>query len=160
LALRATTFAAVGAAPSTAVGGRIGASARWDWFQVVAELRKQLSASQSLSGGGSARASLIAVSLAPCFARESFALCALGDLGSMRAEGADVADPVVHQLLHVAAGARAELSPRIVNRLHLLLSLEASKSLVPLTLRLREREVWRTPPASFAASLGLELKLQ
>ncbi|MET0790445.1 MAG: hypothetical protein ABW061_02900 [Polyangiaceae bacterium] len=49
-AARAAWFGALGAAPSMAVGGRLGGSLRSDWFYFVAELADQLPASRPAFG--------------------------------------------------------------------------------------------------------------
>ncbi len=156
VALRASAFSTLGVAPSLAFGASVGAGVRSGWFEFVAELNDQFAASRSVNGG-KAQAALIDGTLAPCWTARWFAGCALFHAGSLRTVGIGVQSPLVQHSLYLLAGARAEVDPVIVGPLRLLANLDMLKSLTPVALRLDEQEVWKTPLASFGASLGLEV---
>jgi hypothetical protein len=155
--LRAGAFSALGVAPSLAFGARVGGGVRSDWFELVAELSDQFAAKRGVPGG-TAQASLIDGTLAPCWTARWFAACALFDAGSLRTVGSGVQSPLVQHSLYLSGGARAEVDPVIVGPLRLVVNLDVLKSLTPVTLRLYGEEVWKTPFASLAASLGLEVR--
>ncbi|HEY5372680.1 MAG TPA: hypothetical protein VIK01_03300 [Polyangiaceae bacterium] len=160
IGLRAGVFSSLGVAPALAAGFRVGASARRDWFDLTAEFSEQLEASRTASDGGSVIGSLAEGTLAPCFAPNALAACALLNLGSLKSQGKDVPQPVNHRSLYAALGARLELSPQLFDKLYLLVNADAFKSLTPITLRLHGADVWHTPFVSIAGSLGLELRFQ
>ncbi len=157
VALRAGAFSALGVAPSLAVGLRAGFGVRSEWFELVAELSDQFAANRSVDGG-TAQASLLDGTLAPCWTARWFAGCALFNAGSLRTVGSGVQSPLVQRTLYLSAGARAEADPVIVGPLRLLANLDLLKPLTPVTLRLYGQQVWKTPSASLAASLGLEVR--
>jgi hypothetical protein len=159
LALRLSGFGALGIAPALAFGLRAGGAVRVDWFELVVEFDDQFAATRGFAAG-SAEVSLQGGVLAPCWIRAWYAACATLELGSLRASGSGVQNPAVERTTYFAAGARTELSPKLIGHLHGLLTIEATKSLVPVALRLREREVWSTPFASVSGALGLELRFQ
>jgi len=160
LGLRASVFGSVGVAPALAAGFRFGLSMRHDWFELIGEFSDQLAASRDASEGGTVRVSVQAGSLVPCFALGAFAGCAVFDVGSLKAEGIDVAQPVEQRLLSLAVGARAELEPHLFDQLYGFINVDALKSLTPVTLRLRGENVWQTPFASILGSVGMEWKFQ
>jgi hypothetical protein len=156
-ALRAGAFSVLGVAPSLAFGARVGGGVRSDWFELVAELSDQFAANRSVNGG-TAQASLLDGTLAPCWTARWFAGCALFNAGSLRTVGSGVQSPLVQRSLYLSAGARAEVDAVIVGPLRLLANLDVLKSLTPVTLVLYGQEVWKTPFASLGASLGLEVR--
>jgi hypothetical protein len=158
-ALRVSGFGAFDAAPSLAVGARLGGSVRSEWFRVVVELEDQLSASRSAPLGGKVQTSLLDASVAPCAAWRSFAGCALFEMGSLRAEGSGIDSPLVQRSLYMAAGVRFEIAPELAQNLRLLVSVETLKTLTPVTLRLLSADVWKTPFLAVAGGLGLELQI-
>jgi hypothetical protein len=160
IGLRAGVFGSFGVAPALAAGFRLGASVRRDWFELTAEFSDQLEASRTAGDGGSVIGSLAEATLAPCFAPNVLAACALLNLGSLKSRGKDVPQPVNQRSLYAALGARVELSPQLFDNLHLLVNADVLKSLTPITLRLRGEDIWHTPFVSLAASLGLEWRFQ
>ena len=158
IAFRAAGFGALGVAPATAFGVRLGVSFGWRWFRLVTEFADQLPASRAADGGGRAKASLLAGSLAPCFVQAPFAACARLDVGALRTEGTGIADPSKQSSAYVALGGRLEYSPIIAGKLHLLVNADVLRSLTPVTLRLRGEQVWKTPALSLAGGLGLEVQ--
>jgi hypothetical protein len=159
IGLRAGVFSSLGVAPALAVGFRVGANVRRDWFELGAEFSDQLEASRAASDGG-VIGSLAEGMLAPCFTSHALAACGLLNLGSLKSQGKDVPQPVNHRSLYGALGARLELSPQLFDKLYLLVNGDALKSLTPITLRLHGEDVWHTPLVSLAASLGLEWRFQ
>ncbi|HTA93259.1 MAG TPA: hypothetical protein VK745_26960, partial [Polyangiaceae bacterium] len=162
VALRVAAVGALGATPGLAFGARVGGGVRSAWFELVAELSDQFAADRSVPGG-IVQVSLLDGGLAPCWAASWFAGCALVNAGSLRVVGIGAQPPlVVRHLLDLSAGLRAEVDPVLVGPLRLLVNLDVLKSLTPVALEFYglgyRQEVWRTPAASLAASLGLELR--
>lgn len=158
-AVRAGVFGALGAAPYPAFGLRVGGSWRQNWLSLVVELTDQFSASHAAAEGDSVAASLIGGTLAPCAVWRSLGGCALLEVGSLKAQGIGVNEPVVARSLFVQGGARFEFTPTLVGPLRLLFNVDALKTFTPLTLRLHNQDAWRTPFASGEAGLGLELQI-
>lgn len=157
--VRAGAFTAFGAAPATAFGWRADVGAHAAWFKILAEFTDQFPASSNVLGA-SARASLVAGSLVGCFAPSAFAACALGRVGAFRSVGAGIINPSSQTSVDAALGARLEYAPTLYRSVHLLLQVDALKSLTPITLRLRNEDAWHTPPLSVALGLGLALQFQ
>jgi len=158
VALRATGFAALGSAPKPAVGVRLGAGYRVDWFSVSAEFADQLPVSRAVSGGGSARASLLSAALVPCVTGRWAAACALVSVGSLTTEGEQVPAPFRQHTAQVNAGARLEYAPELSRNLRLLVDVDVLKPLVPVTLRLQNTDVWSTPFFTGAVGVGLQVQ--
>ena len=154
---RVGTFTATGVAPSLAFGLRAGIGVRRDWFQLVAEYGHQFTARHD-GGRGGVQASLDQGSLAPCFAARWLAACAILNVGALSAEGRGVAEPLKSRTLYAALGTRLEATPELVAHLRLLLSVDAFRSLTPVTLRLRGESIWATPLVSAALGIGLQLQ--
>jgi len=157
IALRAAGFVALGSAPKPAAGLRLGAGYGVDWFSISAEFADQLAVSRAVSGG-SARASLLSVSLVPCVTGRWAAACALVSVGSLMTEGEQVPAPFRQHTAQVNVGARLEYAPALSRSLRLLVDVDLLKPLVPVTLRLQSTDVWRTPFFSGAVGLGLEVQ--
>jgi hypothetical protein len=158
-AVRGALFGALGAAPSTALGGRLGGSVRSEWFYFAFELADQLPASRSAPFGGNVQTSVLDVALLPCAAWHMLAGCALFQAGSLRAKASGVDSPVTAHSLYLAAGVRVEISPELGRHLRLLVNVDALRALTPVTLRLLSGDVWQTPALSGAAGAGLEWQI-
>ena len=161
IGLRATAFGVVGAAPALAFGWRVGPSMQWAWFKLSAEFAEQFSASSGEQPlGGSAKTSLLEGKLVPClaFGQNLLAACALLSVGALRSEGQGIINPSKQNTLNVTLGGRFEYTPRLAGPLHLLLNTDVSRSLTPITLRLRGETVWKTPFLSATLGAGVELR--
>lgn len=156
--VQAGAFSSLGVAPSLALGFRVAVGARVRWFQLLAEFADQLPATRATELSGSVRASLYQGTLAPCFVHGDWAGCGLIQLGSLQSEGRGVSNPATKSLLYAALGARLEFTPRLIGHLHLVVDADASKSLTPVTLRLRDQTAWQTPFVSGALGIGLAVQ--
>jgi hypothetical protein len=155
IALRVGGFAALGAAPALAFGFRVGASASWGWVRLLTEFADQLPASKTVDHVGGARASQLSATFAPCAAQQTVAACALLNIGSLHVQGTEILDAASEHLLNVTLGVRFEYSPTLFGRLRLLTSLDIDKSLTPITLRVHDQVIWKTPVVWPVLGLGL-----
>ena len=160
LAARASFFAALGSAPALAFGYRLGLDLQRDQFRLAAEFSQQLSASKALEAGGRARASLLAGTLAPCFASETLGGCGLLSLGTLQTRGEGIMLPASQSTFYAALGARFEYTPRLLGKFELLLQFDALKPLTPVSLRVAGAEVWHTPIFTFAAGYGFRFRFR
>jgi hypothetical protein len=158
-AARAAWFGALGAAPATALGGRLGGSLRSDWFYFVAEFTDQLPASRAALGAAKVDTSLLHLAVLPCAAWHFLAGCGFFQVRSLRARGLGIDSPVTEYSLYLATGVRLEIMPELARHLRLLVNVDAVKTLTPVTLRLLSGDVWQTPVASGAAGVGLEWQI-
>ncbi len=158
ITVQAGVFSTLGVAPALAAGFRIAVGARWSFFQLLGEFADQLPATHDAGPGGSVRAALNQGTLAPCVVHDAWAGCGLIQIGSLQSEGIGVSNPATKSLLYAALGARLEFTPRLIEDLHLVLAADASKSLTPVTLRLRDQEAWKTPFVSGALGIGLAVQ--
>jgi len=160
LAVRSTLFADLGTAPALAFGWRLGFDLGRSGYRLGAEFSQQLPASKDLPEGGSARASLLSGTLAPCLASATLAGCGLLSLGALQTRGEGIENPVSDSTFYAAIGARLEYSPRLAGQLRLLTQLDALKPLTPVSLHVQGEEVWHTPFLAFAAGIGLRLRFR
>ncbi len=159
LTVRASGFAAWDIAPAPASGVRAGVGLRFTQLAVTLEASDQFAANRVLDTG-SAEASLLAGSIAPCFVNDWLGACALFRVGSLRTVGRGIQNPLAQRTLYVATGARLEAAPAVTEWLRVLVDVDAEKSLEPVTLRLYGIEEWKTPFLGISASLGLELRFR
>ena len=80
-------------------------------------------------------------------------------MGSLRAEGSGVDNPVTQHSRYVAAGVRIEFSPELGRGLRLLVNADVLRTLTPVTLGLLSGDVWQSPALSAAGGLGLEWQI-
>jgi len=158
VSLRAQGFVALGNAPSPAVGFRVAAGFRGKWLALSGEFADQLPSSRAVAGGGRARASLLSGTLVPCVVHGWASGCVLASFGSLTTEGEQIPAPFRQSTAQVSVGARLGYTPALTRHARLMLDLDVLKPLLPVTLRLREQDVWRAPLLSYAAGLGLEVQ--
>jgi len=109
-------------------------------------------ASSATAPKGDVSASLLVISVAPCFHVGVAMGCVLAGMGQLSGQGEGVSSPRSDGSLYANAGARVGLEFPLVSHLSLRVRLDG---LVPLThtrLVLNGAEVWSTPP--FAATAG------
>lgn len=157
--LRASGFGAWGVAPAVGFGGRVGLGLRFEHFAFVLEGSEQLTSSRKIDFG-SVEASLLAGNLAGCANLDWLAGCGLLRLGSLRTAGREIQDPHAERSLYFSAGLRAEATPALTDRVHLIAGIDWEKTLTPVTLRLYGIDQWKSPLFSLSASLGLELRFR
>jgi len=159
-ALRATLLADVGTAPALAFGYRLGLDVGGKRYRIGAEFVQHLPTNSEITGGGSARTSLLGGTLVPCFAWESLAACGLITLGSLQARAQGIPYPSSGQsVLYTALGARFEFAPTLAPNLQLVTQLEAMKPLDPISLQVGGEEIWQTPVLTAAAGLGVRWRI-
>jgi hypothetical protein len=154
-AASATGFAVLGNAPALAAGGALGARVRGSFWSLGVELGGQLPTSAAVTAGAEAKVSELLSSLSPCVVGGIVSGCALAKLSSLQTEGFGVESPQRERTLQLALGLRGEVAPRLSRRLSLLVRADVLKPLFPVTLRIREVDVWRWPVVSAAFGLGL-----
>lgn len=154
---RAQGFSALGTAPALAFGFRLGAGFQRDWFALSGEFADQLPTSTEVEGGV-ASVSLLSFALVPCYSRSWARGCVLASVGSLTTEGKRVPEPYRQSTVQVSVGARLAFAPALSKNLRLLIDLDVLKPLVPVTLRLQDRDVWSSPWLTAAAGLGVEVQ--
>jgi len=149
--------AAVGAievAPHLALGGRLGLAARRGRWSLGLEGWLTLPSTQAGADGGEVQVTLMSAALAPCFRLVGgFSLCALGSLGSLRAEGRNVDAPRSDNVLHATAGGRGLLALPIGSTFELLANVDLAATLNRPRFQLDNNDVWR--PGPLVALLGI-----
>jgi hypothetical protein len=160
LAVRSSLLTDIGTAPGVALGWRVGVDLGQSWFRIAAEFWQQLPSSKPLLGGGSARASLLGATLAPCLASATLSGCGLLEFGALQAVGENIENAASHGTFYAAVGGRFEFSPKLTGQLRLLTQVEGLKPLTPVTLRVLGEQVWRSPFLTFAAGIGLRLRFR
>jgi hypothetical protein len=146
------------AAPSTTIGGVLGAEVRWPRASLGLEARADRFASGPIPGG-SVETSQVLGSLVGCSYWSSLGACALVAAGVESAKGIDV------------PGARSDHGPFIAPGARLLWEIPLSRTfalraqgdvLIPVvrsSLRFNDTEVWISPPVSLALGLILEARI-
>jgi hypothetical protein len=144
----------IGFAPSASLGVALTAGARFGHWRIGVEGRADLPASSApLRDGTVVSASLLLVSLVPCYARSIARLCLVATLGSMRAETVDAGPVSRDSSLFGLAGARGGVEVPLGRTVSLTAHVEGLVPLRRLTIRARGNEAWTAPLA--ASSLGL-----
>jgi hypothetical protein len=119
----ADVTAAFARAPTTLLGGRLGAGIRRGWFSIAAEGHAETSPSSTrISPVDRVEAYAFSGALVPCGYFSRFQLCGVTTVGSLAVKALDVLDPRAHGALFVVVGARMgveiAVSDAIVIRLH------------------------------------------
>ena len=158
LAVRSSLFADIGTAPALAFGWRLGLDLQRNWFRIAADFSQRLPTSKELPGGGRARASSLAGSLAPCLSNDTLAACGLLSFGALQTWAEDIAYPASRGTFYSALGARFEYTPTVLGKIQLLTQVDALRPLTPVSLHLEGAEVWHSPALTFAVGVGLRLR--
>ncbi len=112
-------------------------------------------ASTASAPKGDVSASLLVISLAPCFHTGVAMGCALVGMGQLYGQGEGVTSPRSDGSLYANAGARLGLEFPLASKMSLRVRVDG---LVPLThtrLELNGSEVWSTPPVAVTAGAGV-----
>jgi hypothetical protein len=104
---------------------------------------------------GAARSGLIAGSVLPCGIYAWLWGCAELLVGWLNASGEGITDGQTKHVLVAGAGLRLETRIRLTERWDFVTSAGGLFMLTPVTLRLREVDVWRTPVVSGDAGIGV-----
>ena len=150
----AAAIGALEAAPQLTWGGKLGLAARRGRWSLGVEAWSTLPAAETGPWGGEVRVRLLSAALTPCLrAVGGLSLCALGSLGSMRAEGHGVEAPRTETVLHATAGGRAMFTLPLGPRFELLANADLAAALNRPRFQLDQAEVWR--PGPVVALLGI-----
>lgn len=141
---------AIGVGPSPALGLTLSAGGRIGRAALALEGRADLPASASVDTGGRVSTSLLFASVVPCVHVGLFAACALGALGSFRAEGEAIMQPLHASKLWGGAGGRLAAELPLGRSAALRGHVDVLAALSPITLQMDGREVWTSPPVSGA----------
>jgi hypothetical protein len=110
--------------------------------------------------GGTVQAWVIAGGLAPCFRSGLFAVCAVGQAGSLQASGEHISPQSSRSTLFLTAGARLELEWPITETLALRARGEGVANLFRATLVLGDTDVWTASPVAGSLGAGLTAHFQ
>jgi hypothetical protein len=155
MGLGAGTQLTAGAAPATAPGFSLAATARYELLRVDLEVRADAGVSAPLPRlGPDARleTSLVTASFAPCFLLGRVFACGLASLGSLSAKARGITQPARDHGLYSAAGGRLGIAVPLSQRFSLDLHAEGVMQLARLAVAIDEISVWRQPFA--AAGIG------
>lgn len=151
----AAAIGALEAAPRLAFGGKLGVAARLGRWSLGVEAWSTLPATQAGALGGEVRVGLLSGALTPCLrVVNAFSVCALGSLGSMRAEGRGVDAPRTENVLHATAGGRAQFVWPLGSRFELLANADLAATLNRPRFQLDQAEVWRPGPVLALLGIG------
>ena len=151
----AAAIGALEAAPHPTWGGRLGLAARRGRWSVGVEGWATMPAAEAGISGGEVRVRLLSAALTPCLrALGGLSFCALGTLGSMRAEGSGVEAPRTENVLHATAGGRALFVLPLGSRFELLANADLAATLNRPRFQLDQAEVWRPGPAIALLGIG------
>jgi hypothetical protein len=134
---------------------RGGLAARYRWLALAGEFAYAPPASHDVEGGR-AETSLVAANLVPCVTHTAFAGCAVLSGGYLSTAG-DVASSLRSTTGQLALGARVEYMPLLFGSVQALLGIEALKPLLPVTLRLQQRDVWSSSFLTLTVAAGLQM---
>jgi hypothetical protein len=127
---------------------------------LAVEGRVDLAAEKNAHDGGSVEASLFAGSLLACGRFGWFGVCGVTSLGALLGRGVDLARTDRSTSLFAALGLRATADIKLHERLALRPYVEPMAVLSRTTLRVGRRDVWTSPPATFALGLAVVGRLR
>ncbi|HEY8942978.1 MAG TPA: hypothetical protein VIM73_01900 [Polyangiaceae bacterium] len=143
-----------GAEPSITPGASAMVGARLGKFSIAIEGRYDAPADAALPSGGQLEIRMLGLELVPCAHKPPFMACAVGLIGSMRAESLGVPDGDSDTQVFAAAGVRAGLELPLGAGIALRAYGDALGSARPLSARRNGASVWDTPLLTAAVSVG------
>jgi hypothetical protein len=155
LHVSAGPLVSVGASPVVNLGLAVGAAARWKTFSLGGEGRIDLPVTTRTVPGGEISASVLLGSAVPCFHFGVARACALVAAGVLRGSGESVTTPKQSTNFYSALGARAGIELPLGAHLAIGAHADLLATLTRITLRLDDRDAWKTPPASGAGGIDL-----
>ena len=147
-------FVSIGAVPTIGLGISAEIGVRRGSLSAAVEGRADLPASAEATGGGVVRAWLLLATLAPCYHVDPLLLCPLVSVGAFYGSGSEVPEPREDTTVFAAAGARLGVDLLRAGPFSARLHGDLAATLTPTSLRLYDRDVWRTPPLHVAAGLA------
>jgi len=152
----AAVITAFGTAPGPTLGVALSADLRRGIWSIQLEGRIDSPAStDGADGVGRVRTSLWTVALGPCLHFDPLFVCATAWIGSLRAQGVDLAAPRTDSTLYAAAGTRVGLEVPLNNRVLFRPELDLQTTLLPVELQVDGVAAWEAP--RFAVLLGFGL---
>jgi hypothetical protein len=145
---------ALGTQPEPAVGVDLLLRARREWLSLNLEGRFERGLDRDLPTGGRLGTSLLGALIAPCAHFDGFAGCALGLVGSLRAESSDVPNFRTDAGLFAALGGRASVEGRLGRAVSLIGQLDTLVGVTRISVVRSEDAVWTTPPVSVTLGAG------
>jgi hypothetical protein len=155
VALGAGALGSTGAAPAPAFGFLVFGRMRYRDASLVLEGRADLASSADAVGPGRVSSSLLALTLLPCGHAGWFFGCARGSIGSISAEGLDIAAPGASSALWGAFGARLGLEIPLSEIFALRIHVDGDIVATRYRLRFGEREAFRYPAVAGDLGVGL-----
>ena len=146
-----------GTAPAAQAGARVSFGARAGAWSLELAALGALPVKRTLPDGSGFRATFFGFSLAPCAHGGSFALCAIGRLGRLGADGFGVDDSRSPASFTAHAGLRLGFQQPLSGRLLLGAHADGLALLTPHAVYLNAVPVWTEP--KLALSLGIDIGL-
>jgi hypothetical protein len=155
----AAGIGAVEVAPHFALGARVVLEARRGLWALGLEGWGTLPAAQAGAEGGEVQVRPLSAALAPCFRLvDAVALCALGSLGFLRAEGRGVDAPRSEYVVYATAGVRGLLTLPLGQAFELMANVDAAATLNRPSFRLDNAQVWRPGPVVALLGIGASVR--
>jgi len=151
----ATVVAAIGTAPAPTMGFALSANLRRGIWSVELGGRFDLPATTEVDGGAQVRTSLWTAALGPCLHFDPLFACATAWIGSLHAEGVDLAVPRSDSTFYAAAGTRVGLELAVSDHFAFRPELDLQTTLLPVALQVDSATQWTAP--RFAILLGAGL---
>ena len=149
----------VGTTPSPTVGAVGELRARYASWSFGAGGKVDVPSSKETASGARIAAGVIGASLAPCFHRSGFAVCAVVLAGVYRASATQIAAPGSDSELHVAVGPRLRWTLPVAARVALFAHAELLGDLTPHVSYVDEVAVHRAGRAALNAAIGVTVRL-
>jgi len=159
LHVAAAALGTLAASPHFAMGGRLAVLAKRGRWALGVEAWSTLASAQAAARGGEVKVRLVSAALTPCLLLVGdVSLCALGSLGSMRAEGRGVTAARVENVLHAAAGGRASFAVPLGSTFELWATADLAATLNRPSFQLDGAEVWRPGPVLALVGIGAQAR--
>lgn len=156
--LGVTGYGSVGTAPELAFGAGVVVRVRRGALSLSLESRYEPSAGGLQANGANVETRLVAGVLAPCwhFPAAFVQACAVGLVGSMRAEASNLPGAHPDDGVYAAAGARAAVEMVELPFVRLQIRLDLLARLVPVRVTRNDAEqtLWEAPPVTGTLGLG------
>jgi hypothetical protein len=152
---QSAAMGALNVGPQFVMGGRLGVMAKRGRWALGVEAWSTFPSARATAEDGEVRVRLLSAALTPCLRLVGgFSLCALGSVGSMRAEGRGVEAPRVENVLHAAVGGRGLFVWPLGNSFELLANADLAATLHRPRFQLDDAEIWRPGPALALVGIG------
>jgi len=155
----AAALGTLAAAPQLAMGGRLALTARRGRWGLGIEAWSTFASTEAAARGGEVSVRLVSAALTPCVRLVGdLSVCALGSLGSTRAQGHGVEGARIESVLHAAAGGRALFAVPLGSTFRLLANADLAATLNRPRFQLDGIEVWQPSPVLAIVGIGAEAR--